>query len=91
MGVFWGVLSIISGFITDNEIGHMDTPFPIWKTHGTHMIVSILFFIIILIVRNLNAKGKLNISSKIILIIQGLIVLFFIHGAHLGAKLAGRL
>ncbi|MBS82522.1 MAG: hypothetical protein CMD65_00105 [Gammaproteobacteria bacterium] len=92
MGIFWGILSIISGFVIDNEIvGHMDSPFPIWKTHGTHMIVAILFFVIILIIRNLNSKNKINISFRIILVIQGLMVLFFIHGAHLGAKLAGRL
>ena len=51
MGIFWGIISIITGFITDHEfIGHMDNPFPIWTTHGTHMIFAISFFLIIFII-----------------------------------------
>ena len=91
MGIIWGVLSIISGLITDQEIGHMDSPFPVWTTHGTHMIAAVLFFFGIMIMRNLNSKGKINIPHKMILLIQGLAVMFFMHGAHIGAKLAGRL
>ena len=38
MGVFWAILTIISGFITDKSLyGHMESPFPIWTTHGTHI------------------------------------------------------
>ena len=91
MGIFFGGLSIISGFITDRQIGHMDSIFPIWTTHGTHMILAVLLFLSISIIRNLNLKGKMNISLRLILFFHGLIVLFFMHGAHIGAKLADRI
>ena len=91
MGVFWGILSIMTGFITDQGIGHMDSPFPVWTTHGTHMILAIILFFLIVIIKNLSQKGKLNISKKIILLIHLIVLLFFIHGAHIGAKLADRL
>ena len=91
MGIFFGGLSIISGFITDRQIGHMDSIFPIWTTHGTHMILAILLFLSISIIRNLNSKGKMNISLTLILLFHGLIVLFFMHGTHIGAKLADRI
>ena len=90
MGIFWGLLSIVSGLITDQDIGHMDSILPIWSTHGTHMIVAVLMFLVISIIRKLNKNKKINVSSKLILLTHGLIVLFFIHGAHIGAKLADR-
>ena len=54
LGVIFGVLTIISGFVTDNIlVGHMESPFPMWSTHGTHMIVSvILFFGLLLLFQN---------------------------------------
>ena len=92
MGIFWGIISIITGFITDQEfIGHMDNPFPIWTTHGTHMIFAISFFLIIFIMRNLVLRGKMNIPLKIIMILHTLAIMFFMHGTHIGAKLADRL
>ena len=91
MGVFWGILSIISGFVTDQDIGHMESPFPILTTHGTHMITAIILFSFIIIIKNLNQKGKINIPEKFILLFHTLAIIFFIHGAHIGAKLADRL
>ena len=91
LAIFWGILTIISGFITDQSIGHMDSPFPIWATHGTHMIVAIILFIFLLILKIASSKEKISIHPRIVLIIHTLILMFFIHGAHIGAKLADRL
>ena len=91
LGIFWGILSIISGLITDQLIGHMDNPFPIWTTHGTHMIFAVILFTCLFYVKILIFKEKINIPAILILIIHTLVLLFFIHGAHIGAKLADRL
>ena len=92
MGLFWGILTIISGFITDNSLyGHMENPFPIWTTHGTHMIIAILLFIIFFILKYSKSQNKVSIPKNILFIIHSLVLLFFIHGAHIGAKLADRL
>ena len=91
LGIFWGILSIISGFLTDQLIGHMDSPFPLWTTHGTHMIIAVILFIFLLIIKILNSKGKIFVPSVLILILHTLIIVFFIHGAQIGAKLADRL
>ena len=89
MGILWGTISIITGFITDQDIGHMDNPFPIWTTHGTHMICAILFFLFIFILRILVVKEKVEIPSLIIVVLHTVAVIFLMHGAHIGAKLAG--
>ena len=91
MGVFWGILSIISGFVTDQNIGHMESPFPIWTTHGTHMITAVILFSFIIIIKNLNQKGKINIPEKFVLLFHTLAIIFFMHGAHIGAELADRI
>ena len=92
MGVFWAILTIISGFITDKSLyGHMESPFPIWTTHGTHMIVSSIFLLTIFIIKYLKSKDKINLSVKVIIALHTLAVIFFVHGTHIGAKLADRL
>ena len=92
LGIFWGIITIITGFITDNSLyGHMESPFPIWTTHGTHMIVAISFFIILFTLRYMKLKGRIYISSNLLFIMHTAIILFFIHGTHIGAKLADRL
>ena len=89
IGIITGVFTIIAGFITDNSlVGHMENPFPIWTTHGTHMIISIIIFYIIFLLRFFFAQ---DINKKYLFIIHSLAVMFFIHGAHIGAKLADRL
>ena len=89
MGLFWGTISIITGFITDQDIGHMDNAFPIWTTHGTHMICGILFFLLIFILRILVLKERISISPIIIIVLHTVAIMFFMHGTHIGAKLAG--
>ena len=92
MGIFWGILTIISGFITDNSLyGHMQSPFPIWTTHGTHMIISILLFLILFVLKYMKLRNRVSISNNFIFIIHTILILFFLHGAHIGAKLADRL
>ena len=92
LGIFWGTITIITGFITDNSLyGHMESPFPIWTTHGTHMIIAILLFLIFFVLKYLKLKNRLFISRNILFIIHTLVLLFFIHGTLIGAKLADRL
>ena len=89
IGIITGVFTIITGFITDNSlVGHMENPFPIWTTHGTHMIVAIIIFYIIFLLRFFFEQ---NINKKYLFIIHSLAVMFFIHGAHIGLKLADHL
>ena len=92
MGIFWGILTIVSGFITDNSLyGHMENPLPIWSTHGTHMIISIFLFFILLILKYFTLKNRIMLSNKLLFLIHSLLILFFVHGTHIGAKLADRL
>ena len=89
IGIITGVFTIIAGFITDNSlVGHMENPFPIWTTHGTHMISAIIIFYIIFLLRFFFEQ---NINKKYLFIIHSLAVMFFIHGAHIGLKLADHL
>ena len=89
IGIITGVFTIIAGFITDNSlVGHMENPFPIWTTHGTHMIAAIVIFYIIFLLRFFFEQ---NINKKYLFIIHSLAVMFFIHGAHIGLKLADHL
>ena len=89
IGIITGVFTIIAGFITDNSlVGHMENPFPIWTTHGTHMITAIIIFYIIFLLRFFFEQ---NINKKYLFIIHSLAVMFFIHGAHIGLKLADHL
>ena len=89
IGIITGVFAIITGFITDNSlVGHMENPFPIWTTHGTHMIAAIVIFYIIFLLRFFFEQ---NINKKYLFIIHSLAIMFFIHGAHIGLKLADHL
>tara|TARA_Y100001960_G_scaffold292282_1_gene334349 strand:- start:66 stop:476 length:411 start_codon:yes stop_codon:yes gene_type:complete len=89
IGVITGIFTVISGFITDNSIvGHMENPLPIWTTHGTHMIVAIIIFYIIFLLRFFFEQ---RINKKYLFIVHSFAVFFFIHGVHIGAKLADRL
>ena len=71
MGIFWGILSIFSGFITDWSLyGHMEEPLPIWTTHGTHMIIAIVLFLFLLIVKYMAYINKINLSKTTIIFIH---------------------
>ena len=90
LGIITGIFSIITGFITDASSAstHLIEPLNIWNTHGSHMIVAILLFYIIFIIK--FYWGSI-INKKMLFLLHTLVLLFFVHGAHLGAKLAGRL
>ena len=89
IGIITGIFSIITGFITDasSDKTHLVNPLNIWDTHGSHMVVAILLFYIIFIVK---FYWGTVINKKILLLLHTFALLFFVHGAHLGAKLAGR-
>ena len=89
LGIISGIISIITGFITDNAyMGHMEKPFPIWTTHGTHMILAIIFFYIFFIFK-FYCTGL--VKDKYMLLLHTFLLYFFIHGAHIGAKLSDRI
>ena len=90
LGIITGFFSIITGFIKDasRTPTHMLEPFNIWDTHGSHMIVAIILFYAVFIIK--FYWGNI-INKKLLFFMHSLALLFFIHGAHLGAKLAGRL
>ena len=85
MGIIFGIFSIITGFITDWDMGHMDTPFPIFSTHGSLMILCISFFCILFYL-----KFK-KINAKVFLLLHTIATLLLMYGAHLGAKWADRI
>jgi len=88
LGIITGIATIITGFITDNIVmGHMDNPFPVWSTHGTHMIIAVILFYILFIIK---FYWGTVLKDKYILFIHTIILFFFIHGTNLGAKLADR-
>jgi len=92
LGIVWGIITIITGFITDNIlVGHMESPLPIFTTHGTHMIVSIILFLILFIIRFFYIAYLSDKQKNILYFFHTLALIFFIHGTHIGAKLADRL
>ena len=92
LAILFSLPTILSGFITDWSLyGHMENPLPIWTTHGTHMIISIFIFIIILFLKYKKDIIDAYFSEKTIFIIHTIAIIFFIHGTHIGAKLAARL
>jgi len=92
MAIFWSFFSIISGFITDWSLyGHMESPLPVWTTHGTHMIIASILYIFMFILKYLNYSNKVKLSNNVVLFFHFIILSFFIHGTHIGAKLADRL
>ena len=88
LGIITGIATIMTGFITDDIVmGHMDNPLPVWSTHGTHMIIAVALFYILFIIK--FYWGTI-LKDKYILFIHTIILFFFIHGTHIGAKLADR-
>ncbi|MBC8479016.1 MAG: DUF2231 domain-containing protein [FCB group bacterium] len=93
LGAVFSIFTIITGFISDNLVGHMEEPFPLFSTHGSLQILSItiLFGLVIYRLRN---KGHLSDNKRsrwIFLGLEIIAVVFLFYGAHLGAKLANRI
>ena len=90
IGVAFSIPTIIAGFITDTDIGHMSNIWPIHLTHGAVQIIVVVLFILLCSIRykrNEFYKKYLNIFMSI----NFLVVLLLIYGATLGAYLSGRL
>ena len=47
LGILSGIITIITGFITDWDMGYMENPFPVFSTLGSLMIVCIIFYCIL--------------------------------------------
>ncbi len=90
---FFSILTVVSGFLADGLVGHMDNPFPIFKTHGSLQLLAVLLLSILFFIRYRN-KSKLPRPGRsliIFLTLQLVSVGFLFYGAHLGARLANRI
>jgi len=86
MGIIWGLISIITGYITAIELEYLDSVFNIFeKKHPTNMILCIVYFIILFIL-----KYK-RINNKILIFLHTFGIGLLMYGAHLGAKWADRI
>jgi len=92
-GILASSFSVLSGFIADWNYGHFENPFPIFKSHGSLQIISILLFVVMFALR-LKFKKKLPDTRWALVLyfmLGGLAVVFLFYGSHLGAVLAGRI
>ena len=89
-GVAFSIPTIIFGFITDNDIGHMDNIWPIHLTHGAVQIVVAILFLSLWFIRYKKSEFYKQ-HHRMILIINFFILLLLVYGSNLGAYLAGRL
>ena len=90
-GLFFSIITIITGLITDGETGinhFWDNPVSLGN-HATWEFLSV-FILSFIFYRRYKNKNALNENS----VIRGLYMLgiiFLIYGSHLGAVLADRL
>ena len=86
------IFTIISGYISDSLVGHMEEPFPIFSTHGSLQILSVLWLLSIAVFRwkMFERISRENRLKWIYVIMFGVGVMFLFYGSHLGAKLANR-
>ena len=62
MGIIWGIISIITGYITAIEFGYVESIFDIFdKKHPTNMIICIIYFIILFILKYKKFNPKILI------------------------------
>ena len=86
MGIIWGLISIITGYVTAIEMGHIDSVYDVFqKEHSRNMIICVFYFIILFILKNKN------FNHKILLFLHTIGIIFLMYGAHLGAKWADRI
>ncbi len=92
LGLITSVFAVITGFIADSLVGHMEEPFPFFSTHGTLQIGAMIWLTGILywrITANLKVGRKPYITVYLVAFTIGVLMLFY--GAHLGAHLANRI
>ncbi len=92
MGVVASLFTVATGFMADTKYGHMQEPFPIYKSHGSLMILAVFGFIALFAWRfedrpGLPGKPKSNLAY---LIVQSLLLGLVFFGSHLGAILGDR-
>ena len=86
MGIIWGLISIITGYVTAIEMGHIDSVYDVFqKEHSRNMIICVFYFIILFILKNKN------FNHKILLFLHTIGIILLMYGAHLGAKWADRI
>ena len=86
----FSIPTIIAGFITDNDIGHMSNIWPIHLTHGAVQIIVVILFLLLWCIRY-KKHEYYKTHSRVFLAINFFILLLLMYGANLGAYLAGRL
>ncbi|MDP6684748.1 MAG: DUF2231 domain-containing protein [Candidatus Marinimicrobia bacterium] len=93
LGMISSFFSLITGFIADWEYGHFENPFPVFDTHGSTQLISVLLFTVMIVWRwrlNKNLPKTVGAVSGYLLLGACATGLLF-YGGHLGAILAGRL
>ena len=91
LGFFSLLPTMLTGFFSDLEYGHMESPFPIIETHGSLQILSCLLFLFLFIWK-MKEKCRLPKQGKnrfVFLLIEIIAVLILFYGSHLGAVLGG--
>ncbi|NOZ03815.1 MAG: DUF2231 domain-containing protein [FCB group bacterium] len=92
LGLFFALLAIITGFIADRLVGHMEEPFPVFKTHGSMQILTVALFFGIAFWR-WRLKGRLPtgpLKQGLYLAYGTIAVVSLFYGSYLGTVLAGR-
>jgi uncharacterized membrane protein len=93
LGMVSALVAVVTGFLADTLEGHMEDPFPIYTTHGSMQLVIVALFAGMLVWR-WRTGGRLPSERRQqwLYLAWGLIaVASLFYGAHLGAKLAGRI
>lgn len=89
-GLLGGIAAVFTGFLTDRDYGHMSDPFPVFSTHGSVQILSLLIFLGLWFWRRKLKDNFLN--RGLIFVLAGLMTTgLLFYGAFLGAVLGGRI
>ena len=92
LGMVSSLFTILTGFISDWEYGHFENPFPVFDTHGSTQLLSVLLFTIMIVWRwRLYKKIPKPLNKTIAYFTLGACAVgLLFYGSHLGAVLAGR-
>lgn len=94
IGLVSAAVTIITGFIADNVVGHMEeSPLDIFHTHGSTQLLATTLFLVLFIWRK-RLQGALpeQKNAKILYYFLGAVAVgILFYGGDLGAGLAGRI
>jgi uncharacterized membrane protein len=94
IGLVSATATIITGFIADSVVGHMEEdPLDIFHTHGSTQLLAITLFLVLFIWRK-RLQGALpeQKKGKILYYFFGTVAVgILFYGGDLGARLAGRI